>query len=63
MAITGIVRGDTQIEWLGDIDFNSNKLTNIANGTAATDVVTKQQLDSVAGVTKGFVIAMAIALG
>jgi len=46
MAITR-VRGNTQLQFDGDLDLQTNKIVNLVAGTAATDAVNKSQLDNV----------------
>jgi hypothetical protein len=43
-ALTGSVAADGQTPMTGQLDMNSNKIVNLANGTALTDAVTLGQL-------------------
>ena len=52
-ALTGSVASDGQTAMTGALNMGTNKITNIANGTAATDAVAYGQLSSFAPATTG----------
>lgn len=53
MATTKL-RASTQIYVDANLDYNAKKISNLADGTLATDAVTKQQLDAMADAINAF---------
>lgn len=50
------------LRFIADIDLNTNKLTNLGNGTASTDAVNKGQLDAAVAAVPGTVTSVALSM-